>query len=421
MTATINSVNSGGALVSGDTNLALSVTDVRKDALSKTVTLGGQRLAVNSWGGVSVGETVTPPHIGPVYEGPTPTAFAPQTYIESSLVADGARYNYDSHFWRMRDNRILFVWWAGDLHTENDGRIYGRIINDNFETLVADFVVADDVLPYDTRNIGGGVTNDGRIVIFYSLYDYGGAGRLDTKVTYSDDEAATWSEPVSVVAALDVVGAGTYVPFGPMVSTSNGYMQVFYYHYSAYVLFSADGSSWSGAVEVYTDVNQNKFGEPFAVRIDADRIVLMVRCNDPDNAFSHISTSDGGSTWGSLSSPDGWTTATIEYGTPIAGIRVGSNIVFAWGGRRAEAGLYTNQEDAEAFFSNPTIAWDSARPNKTQLSTTSIDGNGSPVINFGYPNLLERTDGSVAVTWYDQHPSLTGNSVDVRIATMSVV
>ena len=421
MAATINSVNTGSPLVSGATNIPIALTEVRKDALEQVVTLGGQQLAVNSWGGVAVNETVTPAHIGPVYEGPTPTSIAVQTFIESSLVADGARYVYDSHMWRMRDNRILFLWWTGDLHAENDGLIMGRIVNDNYETLVADFVIADDVLPHDTRNIAGGVTDDGRIVLFYSLYDVGGAGRVDTKFLYSDDEAATWSTPASLVAALDVVGSGTYVPFGPMVSTSNGYMQTFYYHYSAYVLFSADGSSWGSAVEVYTDVNQNKFGEPSAVRIDADRIVLLVRCNDPDNAFSFTKTSDGGSTWTALSSPSSWTSATIEYGTPIRGIVVGSNVVVAWGGRRAEAGLFTNYEDAEAFFTNPAISWGAARPNKAQLATTSTDGNGTPVINFGYPNLLERTDGSIAVTWYDQHPTLTGNAVDVRLASMEIV
>lgn len=419
MATSIDNVNLGAPLVSGAIDVPIAVTELREEALEKTATLGGKVLPVQTWGAEDVSATFSPGHIKPLYNGPAPVPVAPQVYLESSLVADGSRYMYDSYMWRLPDNTILFAYWTGNSHTDLEGRIMGRIINDNFEVLRSDFVIADDALPYDTRNIAGGVLDNGRIVIFYRLLNTVGVVTVDTKFVYSDDYGDTWTPGGSVEAVLDSVRVmSLHNPHGKMVKTSYGYMQTFYSRNNGVVLFSQDGLNWGDPVEQYYIAEDLQFGEGDVVAIDEDRLVMLLRCNNPDNSFSFSTSSDGGRNWTAIAATVAWTSATVEYGCPIRAIKVGSDIVVAWGGRRDEAGLYANIEDAEAFWTNPSIAWLSNRPNKFTVAPANIDGNSLPVINFGYPNMLLRTDGSVALTWYDQNPNGFGNDVDTKIGTI---
>lgn len=356
-----------------------------------------------------------------VSEGTAFQTFAPQVYLASSQTNDGFSYGAEPQLFRMANGNILYIWWHGNSHTENNGILYAKVVDDNLNEIVPRFVLADDVQPYDTRNAAGGVTDTGRIVIYYRVYSPSGTTTIDVMRMYSDDNAATWSTPTSVQALLDYWSTGPHVPFGPMVKTSKGYLQFFYYHNRTTALFTTDGITFLEASEVYYDATANRYGEPSVVKIDDDRLVILMRCNDPDNSFAYIKTSDGGDTFTAILGNTPWTTQTIDYGTPIRGVpsAVSSNILFAWGGRRPESKMIYNFEDAEAFWADPTIAWQEGRPNRTVLANSYGINSSVPAYNFGYPCMLPRSDGSFLITWYDQNPSLNDYHTDIYIATIT--
>lgn len=348
----------------------------------------------------------------------TTSTLADQIHLASGT--SGSSYFAEPQLLRMTDDRILFVYWRGTGHVSDSGAIYGKIVDNDFSTLVSEFVIADDALPYDTRNCGITQTECGNFAVFYRLYNYGSTTTVATKMVTSTD-GINWSTPTDISNIFSGVwtslqATSLVVPFSKGVKTANGYMQCFYNHYEVGVLFSEDGLTWGTPTVVYTRPEQNITGEPVPVRIDDDRIVIIVRCNDPDNSYGFLKSSDGGLTWTALSSMYAASASATNAGAPMAVEYLSAGeIAFAWALRTPVGELTYNVEDAEAFWTTPQNAWATGRPNRQIISTSS----GTTAINFGYQTLLRRYDNSVMVAWYDQKSLGTEDQTDIRIRTVA--
>ncbi len=233
---------------------------------------------------------MTRPKVAPYYN----------TEAVTSLVSDD--HTAEAILIKLPNGNIMHIFRldpgvAGD-HMGNDGKLVRRTYDISTETWGSTIDVADyqwEELPpldVDNRNPAGGITADGRIVVWFRMYD---ADTEDTKwrgFIYSDDEGATWS---ARSADIDYLGYGKmiYIP-------TQGYMQGFYSGSVIYIRFSANGSSWgepitvaSGVGEAYTLV------EPTFEYIGDGTIVCLIRDNDQDALLQVVST-DYGATWGSV-------------------------------------------------------------------------------------------------------------------------
>lgn len=347
----------------------------------------------------------------------TTSALADQVLIASDT--NGSSYYAAPHLFRMKDDRILLTYWRGAGHISNLGAIYGKIVDNDFVTLVDEFVVADDDQPYDTRNRVIVQTDCGNFTAFYRLYDAVGASTLATKMITSSD-GINWSVPVDATNIFSGVwtsadATSLVVPYGTAVKTSNGYMQTFYNRYEAGVLFSTDGVNWGNPKQLYLTASY-EYAEPFLVKIDDDRIVVIHRCQNNQNSYIYQKTSDGGITWTAVSVPYASSATATTAAAPMSAIPLNNGeIAFSWALRKPVSELVYNTEDAEAFWTSPETAWAVGRPNRQVIATSSAN----TAINFGYQALLRRYDNSVMVAWYDEASTGLEDDTDIRIRTVN--
>ena len=150
---------------------------------------------------------------------------------------------------------------------------------------------------YDDRNIHGGITKDGRIIIFFRKYD----GR-DTEGRYfifSGDNGKTWSEP-------QISNAWT----NPQVSRIPGIWstgQMFYNpdigKYTMLgcrgnITYSSDGTSWE-EYNLMTKTQVDTLGEIAGAWCGNNRIIALIR--DVKREYGHplmqVESFDNGQTW----------------------------------------------------------------------------------------------------------------------------
>ncbi len=338
-----------------------------------------------------------------------PLVYPTQVTFASSKTADADRYVSESILVEMEDGNLLAIFRRGGDHVGNGDRILGSISTDHL-TWGAEFLILDDASGYATRNVSGGIDPDtGRIWLFYQLYDYP-AQRYGPHVIYSDDNAVTWSTGVNLISEFPS-GKQTnreVVPFGPMVKTSNGLMQTFYWSGEAWALFY-DGSTWTDRVDLYSGVTSTN--EPVAVRVDDDRIVIIIRDDGNDDSYRYASSSNGGTTWTSVSAPYPYTSDNQLATAPLIASTFRGQVQAAITQRYPVFTMHTVRAALEDFWDRPWILWSEENPYRIEdvyAPVTSVSAD------YGYPSILGLTkypDTSM-VLFYDQDGA---NALDVSI------
>jgi hypothetical protein len=163
---------------------------------------------------------------------------------------------------------------------------------------------------YDDRNIHGGVTEDGRIVVFFRHYDGGNTeGRY---FIYSDDDGKTWSQSqknpsMSDAEALKMRGnmSTGQMFYNPDIGkyTMTGFLYDWdenriYTARRRYIAFSDDGSSWD-EFSYTSDGEEYRMNEIAGAWCGNNRIIVLQR--DDDRGFGHpfvqAESYDNGKTW----------------------------------------------------------------------------------------------------------------------------
>ncbi|MGQ9847609.1 MAG: sialidase family protein, partial [Bacteroidales bacterium] len=129
-------------------------------------------------------------------------------------------------------------------HTGNGGRIMLRTSNDNGDTWSTPIVIYDS--PYDDRNVHGGITENGRIIVTFRKYDAPTATHIEYCFMYSDDKAQTWHGPFTV--ATEGHTSGTNQIFG---NNNIGYYNIIYSTNYCEMRHSWDGSNWDSIIYIW--------------------------------------------------------------------------------------------------------------------------------------------------------------------------
>jgi len=152
---------------------------------------------------------------------------------------------------------------------------------------------------FDDRNLHGGVTREGRIVLFFRSLDVR-TGK--TKARYfmvSDDNGRTWSEPQRSKAWSDPAATG----IAGVWSTGGMFYDPDVAKYAMlgcrrYITFSRDGTEWE-EVRRMTDNTDFKLTEAAGAWCGNRRIIALIR--DDNRRHGHpllqIESGDDGRTW----------------------------------------------------------------------------------------------------------------------------
>ena len=213
----------------------------------------------------------------------------------------------------LKDNRVLLIF-RFDLGIEGDHvgtqSYLASIPYDpktdtwgNIETVYND-------IRYDDRNIHGGITKEGRIVIFFRKYD--GQNTEGRYIIYSDDNGKTWTEPspnkiMSDPETLAMRGnmstgrmfynpdIGKYMMLGILFKVDKDQNYISRRRYTA---CSKDGAVWE-EFSIFNDKSDYKINEIAGAWCGNNRIIALHR--DDDRKYGHpflqVESYDNGKTW----------------------------------------------------------------------------------------------------------------------------
>ena len=150
---------------------------------------------------------------------------------------------------------------------------------------------------YDDRNIHGGVTKDGRIVVFFRKYD--GKVTEGRYFIYSDDMGLTWTTPQiskSWTYPDDNNLAGVWST-GQMFHnpTINKYIMM---GCERYITYSENGSLWE-EYNLITDNQDYKLSEISGAWCGGNRIIALIRddLREHGHPLVQLESHDNGKTW----------------------------------------------------------------------------------------------------------------------------
>jgi hypothetical protein len=241
-----------------------------------------------------------------------------KTYISNYDVADNTSTISSSTFdafgilVQSLTNKIFMFYREGTGHVTNDGKIAMRSSTDGGKTFSSRTIVHDQS-GVDCRNIAGGVTPSGRIVLFFLKVTSGVFTSQGTM--YSDDDGVSWSTYTAQTTPASNTGAS---PYGNMIAIANGRLAIPYYATfaggvaSTYLKFSDDnGATWGGDVVVGSAVT-NGFNEASYAYLDGGVILCVSRKEGTFQLLRQFISTDNGQTWtnqGDIPYPKGTNTA----------------------------------------------------------------------------------------------------------------
>ncbi len=179
-------------------------------------------------------------------------------------------------------------------HTGNGGRIMMRKSYDNGDTWTTPDVIFDG--PYDDRNIHGGITETGRIIVTFRQYNAFTQQHIEYNLIYSDDFGNTWIGPITI--PTEGVASGTHQIFG---NNHIGYYNIIYNLKYCEMRHSWDGVQWDSIVYVwdYRLNNLYKISEASFVYLGNGVMIGLFR-NDSGilgENFLQVESYDYGQTW----------------------------------------------------------------------------------------------------------------------------
>ena len=291
---------------------------------------------------------------------------------------------------KLRDGRLLVVYYDSPEHVSPLGRISMVESRDEGRTWSPPRVVLDT--PFDDRDPSLAITRKGRLLLSYFARDSKTAKSAGVFVARSDDDGATWSEPVRVETVLDNPATSSKI-----AEAANGDLLIPIYgsanddvnSHVAIVRSRDGGLTWPRLEEVeITAIPGISIMEPALATADG-RMLMVMRTDRPDNLAYVARSLDGGATW-SEPSVFGMAAQASEF-VPIPG-EPAMTIAHLW-----------------ADWSHH---WGDSRPTVAQLirwptgSTAPVFGEPHALYNSNcddasYPSGVVLDDGRLFVVFYD--------------------
>lgn len=295
-----------------------------------------------------------------------PESFATSTYDAFPLLV------------QTPDNNVELYYRQGESHAGSDGVIVTRSSADGGAT----FTNADTLLfkrGVDIRNVSGGVTATGRIILFVLDFNISTKKGIDQGYVYSDNDGKTWS----AYQTIPTNNHSFYSPYGKLTAIANGKIMQSWYgngdstNYSTYVITSDDnGKTWSSPISVASS-KTIQYCEASYAYLNNNVIIGLVR-NGAGGVFHQVMSSDNGLTWSDKGA------VTFDTGlmvSPSLSTYIGAN------GQKYVVAYYANRESKNLYaVIGSSSGLKSGVSGWIPSSLTIIGSNNTA--DFGYPSVI---------------------------------
>ncbi|MEJ5352461.1 MAG: sialidase family protein [Melioribacteraceae bacterium] len=239
--------------------------------------------------------------------------FPLKSTINSDIISLSNLSGYN-HFGVLCVNPIngvmLFIYRKGTAHINYPARIYMIKSTNGGKTWISETQIFYDS-NYDLRNVAGGYTRNGRLIIFYGKY-YQASTWQAIAYRYSDDDGLTWSSEYTI----NTQSTNAYSAYGQLIEDENGYLYQTWHGivtststYNVYVAKSTDnGLTWT-SYNVYS--GSIKCTESSLVYIGGGQFIIISRI-DGGSSFRQFKSSNYCQTWTDMGDTtfETWTPAT---------------------------------------------------------------------------------------------------------------
>lgn len=205
----------------------------------------------------------------------------------------------------MSDGRVRFVFrldpGVEGHHVGNGGRLATSVYDpgDDRWGPIQTLYNSDQ---YDDRNIHGGVTRQGRMVVFFRHYDASKKRTAGLRHLHSEDDGATWSKPAESEQLTGIAGTGQmfYLPgrerYGIM---QYGIMQNDFLRGGHSMLLSRDGLRWDARRTVIEASEKRRLNEIAGAWAGQRTIVALLRQAQQKRGhpLMQVVSRDNGETW----------------------------------------------------------------------------------------------------------------------------
>lgn len=254
----------------------------------------------------------------------------------------------------------------------------------------------------DLRNVAGGFTAAGRLVVAYGRYNPDTTTWLSIEVRCSDDNGLTWLDSHAITVGREA----SFSPHGNLVSLPDGRLVLGWYgddgaRFTQYLAFSDDdGRTWDEQSVVATSTSI-EYVEAAFVSLGRGILLSLIRI-DNGITYAQAISFDSGATWGiqGRTGFDAWTASTDR--PPILTTFHDAR------GTRWVACYYGNESDGR-FKVTYALAADLVQsPLAWGAPTTLVSRMGH---DFGYGGVIQSPDGSALVC---VHEALSASQADLR-------
>ncbi|MHB8510982.1 MAG: sialidase family protein [Actinomycetota bacterium] len=265
---------------------------------------------------------------------------------------------------------------------------------------------------WDNRNIAGGITPKGTIIVFFGRYDANTGRWVDLGFIRSTDDGQTFGP----YTTLPIDGGDAWFsPYGPLLVFPSGrLMQLFYgnngYEYRLRALFSDDdGLTWQHE----SVIDRQSYERPTeatgfiipGTRDSNSKIVVVSRTEPGPNprargGLCEYVSSNGGTTWKRL--------GFLNVGTSPSDISPwlaqlqNNRVALVWADR-ASMTIQVSISDQSAIAANE-LAW---RQPYTLYTSRLANQRPRQAANFGYPSVahIGTSDTDAVVVFFDANAS----------------
>lgn len=233
----------------------------------------------------------------------------------TGAALNDATYDFSPRFFKMQSGKLMIIYRQALAHGGWTGKGTVKTSWDGGNNWSSGITLWDETTTasgVNWNNPGGGVTPNGRVIVFYgrnmSAAAAWGFVNLDTGYRYSDDEGLTWSERTTIAFPAEVSG---FVPYGNLLSVASGDILQGAYAtplpYTAattlgytYVTRSGDnGATWQTPTLVLSgNGGSGSVSEASYAYLGGGNIVGLVRRDQNSGVYySQVKSTDNGRTW----------------------------------------------------------------------------------------------------------------------------
>lgn len=192
------------------------------------------------------------------------------------------------------DGNMVIFYRKGLSYSSDNGSIYIRNSTDGGANWSSESLVFSES-GVDLRNLAGGYTSGGRLVIFYGRYQ-NQTTWLSINAIYSNDNGNTWSSPQSVYSQT----GSAFSPYGHLIDLGQGFCYQTLYEVNSgtysikYFRSFSGGTYWEFPVSIYSGTLF--LTEPSMLNLGGGNILVLTRING-GTCFAQFRSTDYGNTW----------------------------------------------------------------------------------------------------------------------------